>query len=182
LHVRKDGRVWNCFYEPRAKERSRDSENNVRIATLARKRISRGQEIELRDFATRGVGSAGNHEEVVYRTVADSVTRLKPRFADRTILSYEPWHSVLRPIQSGNCDHGILRRTRTASGRLRVARQTLVGVEARTEAIVCAAGHNLDISEPRLPILEKRSFVRSKTFQRCAGTRRATSHARVYWT
>jgi hypothetical protein len=56
----------------------------------------------------------------------------------------------------------------------------LVGVEAGTEAIVRAFGHNLDISKPRLAILEERSFIRSKTLQRGA-TRRATAHARVYW-
>jgi hypothetical protein len=57
----------------------------------------------------------------------------------------------------------------------------LVGVEAGTETIVRAAGHDLDISEPRLPIPEERSFVRSKTLQRSAGTRRATAHARIDW-
>jgi hypothetical protein len=62
-----------------------------------------------------------------------------------------------------------------------VARKTLVGVEARTEAIVRAFGHGLDISEPGLPILEKRGFVRSKTLERSTATRRATAHARVYW-
>jgi len=64
--------------------------------------------------------------------------------------------------------------------RLGVARETLVGVEAGTEAVVRAVGHGLDFREPGLPILEKRSFVRCQTLQRTAGTRRATPHARVY--
>jgi hypothetical protein len=63
---------------------------------------------------------------------------------------------------------------------LRVARQTLVGVESGTEPVVRAFGHDLDISEPRLPILEERSFVCSETLQWSAGTRRATAHAWVY--
>jgi hypothetical protein len=57
LHVREDGRVWYRFDKPRAKPRSRDSENNVRISTLARERISSGQEVELGDVATGGVQS-----------------------------------------------------------------------------------------------------------------------------
>jgi hypothetical protein len=56
----------------------------------------------------------------------------------------------------------------------------LVGVEARTEAIVRASGHYLDIGEPRLAILEEGGFVRRKTVQRSAATRRAAAHARVY--
>jgi len=93
----------------------------------------------------------------------------------------EPWHRVLRAIQAGNCGQGIFRRTRSAGIRLRVAREALVGVEAGTEAVIRAFGHDLDFSEPGLPILEERSFVRSKTLQRSASTRRAAAHARVYW-
>jgi hypothetical protein len=52
----------------------------------------------------------------------------------------EPWHSVLRTIQGGNCDQGILRRARSACIWLRVARETLVGVEAGTEPVVRAFG------------------------------------------
>jgi hypothetical protein len=63
-----------------------------------------------------------------------------------------------------------------------MARGALVGVEARTETIVRAAGHDLDLRESILPILEERSFVRSKTLQRSAGACWATAHARVYWT
>jgi hypothetical protein len=44
-----------------------------------------------------------------------------------------------------------------------VAGETLIGVEARTEAIVRAAGHDFDVSEARLAILEEGGFVRSKT-------------------
>jgi hypothetical protein len=62
-----------------------------------------------------------------------------------------------------------------------VARETLVGVEAGPEPIVRASLHNLDFSEPALPILKECSFVGSKAFQGSAGTRRATAHARVYW-
>jgi hypothetical protein len=64
---------------------------------------------------------------------------------------------------------------------LRVARETLVGVEAGTEPVVRTFGDDLDISEPCLPILEERSFVCGETLQRSAGTRRATAHAWVYW-
>src|ERR1700740_1387498 len=80
--VRKDGRVWNRFDEPRAKHRSRDPENNVRIPTLARKRISRGPEVELGDVATGGVRSPGDHEEVVHFAVGRPAGAvLAPRFA-----------------------------------------------------------------------------------------------------
>jgi hypothetical protein len=174
-------RVWNRFNEARAKKRSRGSENNVRIPTLARERISRWKEVGLGDVAPKGVSSPGDDEQVVHFAVTCPVgAPLEPRFADRTILRDEPWHRVLRPIQGGNRDQGILRRARSACGRLRVARETLVGVEAGTEPVVRAFGHDLDISEPPLPILEERSFVRSKTIQRGAGIRRVTAHTWVY--
>jgi hypothetical protein len=117
----------------------------------------------------------------MYSSVGDSVTALKPRFVDRAILRDELGHRVLRPIQAGNFGHGIFRRARSARIWLGMARETLVGVEARTEAVVRAFGHDLDFSEPRLAILEESSFVRSKTLQRSAGTRRTTAHPWVYW-
>jgi hypothetical protein len=136
----------------------------------------------LGDVATRGVSSPGDYEEVVHFAVTHPVgAPLESRFADRTILRDEPWHSVLRTIQGGNCDQGILRWARSACRWLRVARETLVGVEAGTEPVVRTFGDDLDISEPCLPILEERSFVCGETLQRSAGTRRATAHAWVYW-
>ena len=66
LHIREDGRVGNRFNEACAKDRRWNSENNVRIPMLARERISGGQEIELGDVAAGGVGSPGDHEEVVH--------------------------------------------------------------------------------------------------------------------
>src|SRR5450759_2586440 len=90
LHICQDCRVWNRFDQARAKERRRDSENNVWIPTLARERISRRQEVGLGDVATGGVTSPGNHEEVAHFAVGDSVALLEPRFADRTILCDEP--------------------------------------------------------------------------------------------
>jgi hypothetical protein len=57
----------------------------------------------------------------------------------------------------------------------------LIGVEARTEAIVRAAGHDFDVSEARLAILEEDGFVRSKTAERTAGAWRASAHARIEW-
>jgi hypothetical protein len=62
-----------------------------------------------------------------------------------------------------------------------VAGETLIGVEARTEAIVRAAGHDFDVSEARLAILEEGGFVRSKTAERTAGAWRASAHARIAW-
>ena len=158
LHVRQDGRVGNRFDEPRAKDRSWDAENNVRIPTLAGQRISRRQEIELGDVAAGGVSSPGDHEEVVHFAVGGAVALLKPRFADGTILHDEPGHRVLRSAQVGNCQQGILRRTRAAASRLRVAGKTLVGVEARTEAVVRALLHDLNFSKPRLSIVKEQQF------------------------
>jgi hypothetical protein len=117
----------------------------------------------------------------VHFAVGGGVALFEPRFADGAIWHDEPWHRVFRPIQAGNCGQGIFRRTRSASIRLRLAREALIGVEAGTQAVVRAFGHDLDFSEPGLPILEERSFVRRKTLQRSTGTRRATAHARVYW-
>src|SRR5271167_2671904 len=94
LPIRKDGRVGNRFYESRAKDRSRDSENNVRIPTLAGERIPRRKEIELGDVAAGGVASPSDHEDVVHFTVGGPVALLKPRFADRAILHDEPRHGV----------------------------------------------------------------------------------------
>jgi hypothetical protein len=79
----------------------------------------------------------------------------------------------------GDCGQRIFRWTRSAGIRLRVTRETLVGVEAGTEAVIRALAHNLDFGKPGLPILEEGSFVRLKTLERSAGTRRTTAHARV---
>src|SRR5262249_58944812 len=87
----------------------------------------------------------------------------------------------VRTIKGGNADKGFVRGAGPARRWLRVARETLVGVEAGTEPVVRTFGHDLDISEPCLPILEERSFVCGETLQRSAGTRRATAHAWVYW-
>ena len=57
-----------------------------------------------------------------------------------------------------------------------------MGVEARTEAIVRAAGHHFDVSEARLAILEEGGFVRSKTAERTASAWRTSAHARIDWT
>ena len=49
------------------------------------------------------------------------------------------------------------------------------------KAIIRAAGHDLNFSEPRQPILEECNFVRGKTLERGTATCRATAHAWVYW-
>src|SRR5579863_6151329 len=85
LHVGKDRRVWNGFYEPRAKHRSGDPENNIRIAALAGKRGSGGEEIELGDVAAGGVGSSGDDEKGVHVAIGDTVGLLEARFADGAI-------------------------------------------------------------------------------------------------
>jgi hypothetical protein len=150
---------------------------------LTRDWIARGQEVGLGDVAAGGVTAAGDHEESVHPAVGRSIEApLKPRFADRTILGNEPGDRVLCPIQGRNCDLRILQRTCAASTRLCVARQTLVRVEAGTEAIVRAVSHDFDFGKPALPILKKRCFVRRKTVQRTPGACRATAHAGVYRT
>jgi hypothetical protein len=72
--------------------------------------------------------------------------------------------------------------TRSAATRLRVARETLVGVEAGTKTVVRAVGHDLDFGKPALPILKERCFVRGKAVKRAAGACRTTAHAGVYRT
>jgi hypothetical protein len=60
-----------------------------------------------------------------------------------------------------------------------VAGETLVRVEARAEAVVCAFGHNFNFSEPRLAIQKENCFIRRKTGQRTAGTLGTAAHTRV---
>jgi hypothetical protein len=60
-----------------------------------------------------------------------------------------------------------------------MARLTLVGIEAGTEAIVAASRDGLDFSEPDESILKESVFIRRKTWQGIAGTRRAAPHPGV---
>jgi hypothetical protein len=62
-----------------------------------------------------------------------------------------------------------------------VARKTLVRIKARAQSVVCALAHNLDFSEPRLPIEEECSLIRGKTRQRTARTGCASAHSWIYW-
>jgi hypothetical protein len=135
----------------------------------------------LGDVAARGVGSAGDDEKGVHVAVGDTVGLLEARFADWTIDGDEPGDDVLCAVQSGDRDQRILRGARAARGRLRVAREALIGVEARAEAIVRAAGHDFDVSESRLAILEEGGFVRGKTTERTAGAWRVSAHVRIDW-
>jgi len=56
-------------------------------------------------------------------------SRIGPFWSD------EPGHGVLRALETGNGEQGILRGAGSASVWLRVARETLVGIEAGTEAL-----------------------------------------------
>ena len=164
FHVGKDGRVGNRLNKARAKDRSRDSENNVAIPALASEGISRGPEVKLRDVATGGVASSGDHEKVVHVAVWDTVAFLEARFADRTIVRDEPRNRVLCSSQVSNVGEGVFRGARSAHTRLRVPRKALVGVEAWTETIVRASLHDLDFSEPALPVLEERRLSAVRPF------------------
>jgi len=180
VDVGEDGGVGDRLNQSCAKNGSRDSENNVRVAALAGESISRGQEIELSDVAARGITAAGDDENVVDVAVGLSIAFLEACLADRAIRHNEPRYFVGRASEVSHIGQGIFRGARSAQSRLQMARGALVGVEARTETIVRAAGHDFDFRESILPILEERSFVRSKTLQRGAGSRRATAHAGVY--
>ena len=176
LHIGEDGRVGDRLNEPCAEERSRNAKNDVRIPALTRERITCRQKVGLSDVATGGVTSAGNHKESVHSAVGGSVgAPLKPRLADRPILRDEPRDGVLSAIQGGDCEQRISQRARAASTRLRVAGETLVGVEAGSEAIVRAIAPQTSISANlALPILKERSFVRGKTA--AAGRQRLPGH------
>ena len=180
MHIREDGRVRDRFDEPGAKERHGNAKDDVRIPALAGERVAGGQEVELGDVAARRVGTPGDDEDGMHVAIVGSVRiALKACFADGPILRDEPWHHVLRAIESGDCDQGVSRRARSAGGRVRVARQTLVGVEARAESIVAASTHGLDFSKPGEPILKERVFVRGEAGQWIAGTGRAAPHPGV---
>jgi hypothetical protein len=57
-----------------------------------------------------GVGSAGDHEVIVDLAVGGSAgAPFESHIADRTVLRDEPEHGILRAIQDGNCQQGILR-------------------------------------------------------------------------
>ena len=127
LHIREDGGVGDRFDEPGAKCRRRDTENNVRIASVGRKRVSGRQEVRLSDIATGGVASPCDDKQVVHAAIIGSVRiPLKAGLADGTSLRDEPGHDIFCPIESGNSDQRIPRRARSTGGRLRVAGQALV--------------------------------------------------------
>ena len=120
LHVGQDGGVRDGLDQSCTENRSRDSEDDVWIPTLASERISRRQEVKLSDVATGRVGSAGDDEEIVDSAVRGTIAFFEPRLTDRTIRRDEPRHGVLRAIQVGNIGQGILRRARPAHIGLRV--------------------------------------------------------------
>jgi hypothetical protein len=60
-----------------------------------------------------------------------------------------------------------------------VAREALVGVEARSEAVVAASRYHLDFCKPVDPVLEKGGFVGSKVIQGIAGPWRSAPHSRI---
>jgi len=159
LLVSKDGGVGYRFNKAGSKSRSRDSEGNVSIPALAGERIASGQEVKLRDVASGGVAPAGDDEQGVNVAVGGAITSLETRFAHRAIRRDKPGDNVLCPVERCDSDQGVLRRAGSAHVRLRVARKTLIRVEARTEAVVRASLHNLGFGKPALPILEERRFV-----------------------
>ena len=83
--VGKNGGVGNRFDESSAKNRSRDSENNVRISAFPGEWISYGPEVKLRDLAAGGVAPAGNDEEGMNVAVGCAVAFLEARLTDRAI-------------------------------------------------------------------------------------------------
>src|SRR5919109_1453882 len=180
LLVGKNGGVGYSFNEPGAKSRSRDSENDVAIPALATERISRRQEVKLTDIATGGVLPPGDDEERVNTAVGNAVTFLEARFTDRAIRRDKPWHGVLGPIERRDGDQRVRRRARSAHVGVRVAREALVGVEARPEpALVWVSLDRLDFAEPGLTVLEENCFIRRQARQRAACARLATANAGV---
>ena len=180
LHVREDRGVGDRLDEPGAKDRRRDAENDVRISAMGGEWISGRLEVGLGDVATRGVTATGDDEEVVHTAIVGSVRiPLKACFTDGTILRDEPRHHVFCTIESGNPDQGVPRGARSTGSRLRMARQALVGVEARPKPIVVASCHDLDLSEPGESVFKERTFVRSKALQRTASACRTGAHPRI---
>src|SRR6266446_4024665 len=116
----------------------------------------------------------------MHAAVVGSVrSALEACLADGTVLRDEPWHHVSCALERGDRDQGVRRRTGSADARLRVARQALVRVEARPEAVVLASRHRLDVEELGEPMLEECGLVRGKALQRSADTRRAAAHPGV---
>src|SRR5271163_3363167 len=107
-------------------------------------------------------------------------TPLEPRFSDRSTLGNEPRHAVLGAIQGCHVHLRILCRTRPAWTGLRVARETLVRIEAGSEAIVRTVGYDLDFCKSGHSILEEGSFVRCKALKRTSGARGTSARAMVY--
>jgi hypothetical protein len=61
-----------------------------------------------------------------------------------------------------------------------MARQALVGVEARPQPIVVASCHDLDVSESRKPIFKERAFIRGKALQGTASPWGAAAHTSIH--
>jgi hypothetical protein len=78
---------------------------------------------------TSNVSSPGDYEEVVHFAVTHPVgAPLEPRFADRTILRDEPWHSILRTIQ----DKETNRRSPCPRGTVRAEHCVYIPSDHRT--------------------------------------------------
>lgn len=126
-----------------------------------------------------GVAAAGDDEQGVNVPVGGAIASLEARFTDRAIRGDKPGDHVLCSIKRCDSDQGILRRAGSAHIGLRVARETLVGIEAGTEAVVRASLHHLGFGKPALTILKERRFVGGQSLQRAARASRTTAHAGV---
>jgi hypothetical protein len=160
VHVGKNRRVGDVFDESAAKSGRWNSENDVPVSALARKRVSSGRKSRLRNVATRGVAAARDDEEVVHAAVVGSVGILfEPRLPDGAILRDEPGDRVPGPVEHGHGDRGIHGRASSAGGGLRVASETGVGIEARAQPVVSSSGDDLHIGKPLEAVVEKLQFI-----------------------
>jgi hypothetical protein len=147
---------------------------------LAGEGIAGGQEVGLSDVAGGGVGASGDDEEVVDFAIVGAVGALfEAGFTDGAAGGDEPGDRVFRSAERGNGKERIVGGAGSTHGRLRVAGEALVGVEAGAEAVVGASGDDFDFAEANGAVLEEGGFVRGKPGERAAGTGNAAADSGI---
>ena len=163
--------VGNRLDQPAAKDRGRDAEHHVAVATQPGDRISGRQEVRLRHVAAGCIGSAGDDEQVVHAAVGRAVGLHEARLADRAVGGDEPGHLVGRTVGVDDVVERIDGRARATHEGLQMARRTLVRVEARPQTIalvvgLLSTGDHVGLHEARQAILEEHHLLRGKSRQR----------------
>ena len=164
-----DRGVRNHLDQPHAEERGRDPEDEVVRRYLR-------FEIFLNGVAPGRVLAARHDEQAVNHAIGRSVrVGLESRLSYRSVDGDERRHRVQRSKGRRNGQLRVLERARPAAGRLRVAPDASIEVEARPEASFGVFG-GLELN---LALLEERMLGLGQSGQMVARSRWSSAHARI---